>query len=50
MDQFIFTHDPEGMSPWRPDYATLAFARLAARLGIVEAAHAVNSSLPIRAR
>jgi integrase len=36
MDQFIFTHDPEGMTPWRPDYATLAFARLAARLGIAE--------------
>ena len=34
MDQFIFTNDPEGMTPWRPDYATSAFARLAARLGI----------------
>jgi integrase len=33
-DRFIFSHDPNGTTPWRPDYATLAFARLAERLGI----------------
>jgi integrase len=32
--RFIFSHDPDGTTPWRPDYATLAFARLAAQLGI----------------
>jgi integrase len=33
-DRYIFSHDPDGASPWRPDYATLAFARLADRMGI----------------
>ena len=33
-DRYVFSHDPDGTTPWRPDYATLAFARLAARLGI----------------
>ena len=33
-DRYIFSHDPDGRAPWRPDYATLAFARLAAHLGI----------------
>lgn len=33
-DRYIFSHDPDGTTPWRPDYATLAFARLAAQLGI----------------
>ena len=35
-DSYIFSHDPDGMTPWRPDYATLAFARLADRLGIAK--------------
>lgn len=35
-DRYIFSHDPEGATPWRPDYATLAFARLADRLGIAK--------------
>lgn len=33
-DRYVFSHDPDGSTPWRPDYATLAFARLAAQLGI----------------
>ncbi len=33
-DRYVFSHDPDGTTPWRPDYATLAFARLAAQLGI----------------
>ena len=32
-DRFVFSHDPDGGRPWRPDYVTLAFGRLAARLG-----------------
>jgi len=35
-DRYIFSHDPDGTKPWRPDYATLAFARLADRLGIAK--------------
>ena len=35
-DRYIFSHDPEGATPWRPDYATLAFARLADRLRIAK--------------
>jgi integrase len=35
-DRYIFSHDPDGTTPWRPDYATLAFARLADRLGIAK--------------
>lgn len=33
-DRFVFSHASSGTTPWRPDYATLAFARLAAQLGI----------------
>ena len=33
-DSAVFSHDPERTTPWRPDYATLAFTRLAAQLGI----------------
>ena len=32
-DRFVFTHDPDGSRPWRPDYLTLAFRRLAQQLG-----------------
>lgn len=32
----VFSHDPKGLTPWRPDYATLAFARLADQLGIAK--------------
>jgi len=35
-DRYIFSHDPDGTTPWSPDYATLAFARLANRLGIAK--------------
>ncbi len=35
-DRYIFSHNPDGRAPWRPDYATLAFARLAAQLGIAK--------------
>ena len=35
-DRYVFSHDPEGLTPWRPDYATLAFARLADQLGIAK--------------
>ena len=35
-DRYIFSHDPNGLTPWRPDYTTLAFARLAARLDIAK--------------
>jgi integrase len=33
-DRYIFSHTPDATRPWRPDYVTLAFARLAAQLGI----------------
>ena len=33
-DRYVFSHETSGTTPWRPDYATLAFARLAAQLGI----------------
>jgi integrase len=32
--RFIFTHDPAGEIPWRPNYVTLAFGRLARQLDI----------------
>ena len=35
-DRYIFSHDQDGATPWRPDYTTLAFARLAGRLGIAK--------------
>ncbi len=28
-DMYVFSHDPEGQIPWRPDYVTTAFGRLA---------------------
>jgi integrase len=31
---FLFSHDPNGASPWRPDYVTLAFGRLRDELGL----------------
>jgi integrase len=35
-DRYLFSHDPDGKAPWRPDYVTLAFARLADQLGIAK--------------
>ena len=35
-DRHLFSHDPDGTAPWRPDYATLAFARLANQLGMTK--------------
>lgn len=35
-DRYIFSHEPAGGTPWRPDYTTLAFARLAGQLGIAK--------------
>jgi integrase len=31
---FAFSHDPGGAEPWRPNYATLAFGRLADEQGL----------------
>ncbi|MFN8035408.1 MAG: tyrosine-type recombinase/integrase [Acidimicrobiia bacterium] len=33
-DDFVFSHDPTGETPWRPDYATLAFCRLRDEIGL----------------
>lgn len=33
-EDFVFSHDPAGKIPWRPDYATLAFCRLRDDLGL----------------
>ncbi len=33
-DSFVFSHDPEGSTPWRPNYVTLAFCRIRDRLGL----------------
>ena len=33
-DAFVFSHRPEGLVPWFPNYATLSFARLAEREGM----------------
>ncbi|MGC8513797.1 MAG: tyrosine-type recombinase/integrase, partial [Acidimicrobiales bacterium] len=33
-DAFIFSHQPDGSTPWRPNYVTLAFCRLRDRLGL----------------
>jgi integrase len=30
-DAFVFSHQPDGLRPWRPNYVTLAFVRLARR-------------------
>ncbi len=35
-DRYLFSRDPDGTAPWRPDYVTLAFARLADQLGIAK--------------
>jgi integrase len=33
-DAFVFSHRPDGLEPWRPNYVTLAFGRLARRHGM----------------
>ena len=33
-EAFVFSHDPAGSEPWRPDYATHAFRSLTRRLGM----------------
>jgi integrase len=33
-DRYLFSHDPAGLVPWRPNYATLAFVRLMKDLGL----------------
>ena len=33
-EAFVFSHDPEGAHPWRPNYTTLAFGRLARQRGL----------------
>jgi integrase len=33
-DAFVFTHDTDGGSPWRPNYVTLAFGRLVKQVGL----------------
>ena len=33
---FVFSHEVDGHTPWRPDYATLAFVRLRDELGLGE--------------
>ncbi|MGD9702813.1 MAG: tyrosine-type recombinase/integrase [Ilumatobacteraceae bacterium] len=33
-DAFVFSHRPDGLAPWYPNYATLSFARLAEREGM----------------
>jgi len=33
-DSFVFSHDPLGAEPWRPNYITLAFSRLAKEHGL----------------
>ena len=33
-DAFVFSHQPDGSTPWRPNYVTLAFCRLRDRLGL----------------
>ena len=32
-DAFVFSHEPDGRRPWRPNYATLAFGRLVKEQG-----------------
>jgi integrase len=34
--RFVFTHDPHGQAPWRPNYVTLAFGRLTRGLGMTD--------------
>jgi integrase len=38
-DRFVFSHDPDGQTPWRPNYVTLAFGRLACELAIHDLRH-----------
>jgi integrase len=33
-DAFVFSHGPDGLEPWRPNYVTLAFVRLTRREGL----------------
>lgn len=33
-DAFVFSHDPDGATPWRPNYVTLAFGRLVKEQGL----------------
>lgn len=33
-NSFVFSHDPEGRTPWRPGYVTAAFCRLRNELGM----------------
>ena len=33
-DAFVFSHQPDGSTPWRPNYVTLAFSRLRDQLGL----------------
>ncbi len=33
-EAFVFSHEPDGSKPWRPNYVTLAFCRLRDRLGL----------------
>ena len=33
-DAFVFSHEPDGRQPWRPNYATLAFGRLVKEQGL----------------
>jgi integrase len=31
---YVFSHDVDGLTPWRPNYVTLAFSRLRDELGL----------------
>ena len=31
---FVFSHEPDHSSPWRPDYVSLSFTRLRERCGL----------------
>lgn len=32
-DAYVFSHEPDGSQPWRPEYATLCFRRIVKHLG-----------------
>ena len=49
-DRFLFSHDRDGLTPWRPDYVTLAFARLADQLGIATIRLLANRARVLAAR
>jgi integrase len=34
LDAFVFSHEPDGSEPWRPDSTTRAFRLLAAKAGL----------------